>query len=228
MRRTLVIMLTIGLTTAGMARADEAGVKEEAAGFGLGALVGGLVAGPPGAVVGAAGGAWLGARELREQRELDRLSNELLRRNREHAELLAEIERIRGSQSVLDTAARSGPEPDQGTVMAVLFRTDSADIEAELAPGLDRLARVLLKHPTARIVLSGYADARGSTTHNQNLSRTRAEGVRHYLVEVGIASERIDTEAYGETRARAGVNDREAQVFDRRVTISIVTDGVSA
>ena len=48
--------------------------KEEA-GLGMGAIIGGLIAGPPGAIIGAAGGAWLGNKKKREDIKLSDLEH---------------------------------------------------------------------------------------------------------------------------------------------------------
>ena len=51
--------------------------------------------------------------------------------------------------------------------------------------------------PEAKLSLSSHADDRGPDEYNHNLSTLRAERVRDFLISQGIATEKIDTAAYG-------------------------------
>ena len=55
-------------------------------------------------------------------------------------------------------------------------------------------------HPDARLVLVGYADQRGPHPYNQALSERRSEVAKNFLIEQGIAADKIETQAYGEER----------------------------
>ncbi len=55
-------------------------------------------------------------------------------------------------------------------------------------------------HPDAHLVLAGYADRRGPHSYNQALSERRAEAAKNFLIEQGIAADKIETQAYGEDR----------------------------
>ena len=63
----------------------------------------------------------------------------------------------------------------------------------------DGFKKYLEYDPDAKLALSAYADARGPSEHNQTLSDRRAERVRDFLVSQGIAAEKIDTSAHGNT-----------------------------
>jgi outer membrane protein OmpA-like peptidoglycan-associated protein/opacity protein-like surface antigen len=49
-----------------------------------------------------------------------------------------------------------------------------------------------------RVRVAGFTDSTGPAPYNQTLSEQRAQSVRDYLVDNGIASERIETVGYGE------------------------------
>ncbi len=70
--------------------------KEEG-GLGIGAIIGGLLGGPPGAILGAAGGAWLGNREKQEDDNLFTLEQRLLEKDGELTALRGEFEELQGS-----------------------------------------------------------------------------------------------------------------------------------
>jgi OOP family OmpA-OmpF porin len=50
------------------------------------------------------------------------------------------------------------------------------------------------------VMAIGYADRMGSDTSNQILSEQRVANVKSYLVSRGVAANRVQTSAWGETR----------------------------
>jgi hypothetical protein len=59
---------------------------------------------------------------------------------------------------------------------------------------------VLKDNPGMHVRMAGYTSATGSEEVNQQLSEQRASAVRDYLVEKGVASERITIIGYGRTK----------------------------
>jgi outer membrane protein OmpA-like peptidoglycan-associated protein len=55
--------------------------------------------------------------------------------------------------------------------------------------------------------------------HNQTLSENRAKAVRDYLIQRGIASERIRTAGFGETRSAAPNDTSAGQALNRRAEL---------
>jgi outer membrane protein OmpA-like peptidoglycan-associated protein len=51
--------------------------------------------------------------------------------------------------------------------------------------------------------IGGYADARGTDQHNQGLSERRVNAIRDALVKAGVASDKIQTSAFGEQNRSA-------------------------
>jgi outer membrane protein OmpA-like peptidoglycan-associated protein len=66
----------------------------------------------------------------------------------------------------------------------------------------------LAMHPDAHLMLVGYADQRGPHPYNQALSERRAEAAKNFLIQQGIAADKIETQAYGEER---NLNSDEVQ-----------------
>ena len=54
--------------------------------------------------------------------------------------------------------------------------------------------------PSLRIELGGHTDSQGSDSYNMTLSEQRAKAVVDYLVKNGIASDRLESKGYGETK----------------------------
>jgi hypothetical protein len=71
----------------------------------------------------------------------------------------------------------------------------------------------LANKPDARLILAGHADERGPTPYNQALSERRAELAKRFLVEQGIAADKIETQAYGEERNMS--SDEVAKLLER-------------
>lgn len=83
---------------------------------------------------------------------------------------------------------------------SVYFNFNSATITAANYERLATIARAMKANENAKIVVTGYADARGSEEYNKNLGMRRAEAVKKQLNQVfGIDEGRIETKSEGET-----------------------------
>lgn len=198
--------------------------KQEA-GLGLGALIGGLIAGPPGAIIGAAGGAYLGDKEKQEDMKTADLKQRLLEKQSELAYLqdqFSDMQMQYGSelQKVkLQNRTSALKKLSKGVFLTVYFRTDSAKLDDKVTTDISRLAEFLNEMPDIQLHLEAHADQRGSDHYNQNLSRKRAMAVQQALINAGINQKRIHAHSYGEARAEASDGDIEGYIFDRRVNI---------
>jgi sortase system peptidoglycan-associated protein len=203
---------------------------KENAGFGIGAIIGGLLGGPPGIVIGAAGGTWLGARDTKKDNEIVSLEKRLQDKKIEIAYLQSEFVRVQSQfaqdiQKVKLEQNRSALEQlSQGISLTVYFRTDSADINTEIKPRIKRLVELIREFPEISVQLEGHADRRGTITHNMELSKERIKGVQNEMVNAGLSKQRIQVHAYGESQAIATDSDIEGYIFDRRVTLHLTLD----
>lgn len=82
----------------------------------------------------------------------------------------------------------------------VHYDLNKATIRPDARPELDRLVKYLKDNPKIRVEMSSHTDSRGSDAYNQRLSQQRADAVKLYLVEKGIAPSRIKSVGYGETK----------------------------
>ena len=74
------------------------------------------------------------------------------------------------------------------------------------------------------IQLEGHTDNQGSAKANMELSESRVEAVKKYLVSKGIAKDRIKTKAYGGSQPLANEMTQEARAMNRRVEMRILKD----
>ncbi len=89
----------------------------------------------------------------------------------------------------------------------LFFAVDAAAVED--ASGLGPVLAWLLEHPEVAVAVEGRADASGSTAYNQTLSEQRAAWVVAWLVERGVASERLIAVGLGESVAQGSAADRQ-------------------
>lgn len=116
-------------------------------------------------------------------------------------------------------------------VFPVHFAYDDASIRPADQPALDRFASVVRKHyPGAKLTVEGFADPAGSQQYNVGLSRRRAESVRRYISDRGIAPSLVESVGYGETRLvnRNASRDMPGAQLNRRVVFVIETPPNSA
>jgi outer membrane protein OmpA-like peptidoglycan-associated protein len=64
------------------------------------------------------------------------------------------------------------------------------------------LIGLLNENPSVTIELSAHTDYRGSAAYNERLSQRRAESVVNYLIEHGIAQDRLSPVGYGEGKPK--------------------------
>ena len=80
----------------------------------------------------------------------------------------------------------------------IFYDFNKATLRPESATALDELVTLLNENPNVTIELSAHTDSRGSEQYNARLSQQRAESVVHYLIEHGIAADRLTPKGYGE------------------------------
>lgn len=107
-------------------------------------------------------------------------------------------------------------------VLRMGFTFASPAIPETLRQRLDRAVALLTNERAAGdIEVAGHTDSVGSTEYNQILSEKRAAAVKAYLVEHGIAADRISVVGYGESSPRATNLTLEGQRKNRRVEVRV-------
>ena len=84
----------------------------------------------------------------------------------------------------------------------IFYDFNKATLRPESATALDELVRLLNENPNVTIELSAHTDCRGSDQYNEALSQRRAESVVNYLIQHGIASDRLTPKGYGEGKPK--------------------------
>lgn len=110
------------------------------------------------------------------------------------------------------------------TLGDVLFAFNKAELSAQAAPRLDKLANFLKQFPDRKMLIEGYTDSVGSDSYNQDLSERRAMAVRDALVQRGVDTSRINARGYGKAHAVADNASPEGRAMNRRVEIVIADE----
>ena len=84
----------------------------------------------------------------------------------------------------------------------IFYDFDKATLRPESATALDELVKLLNENPNVTIELSAHTDYKGSDQYNERLSQRRAESVVAYLIDHGIAADRLTPKGYGEGKPK--------------------------
>lgn len=111
----------------------------------------------------------------------------------------------------------------------IFYDFDKATLRPESKSALDELAQMLRDNPNITIEMASHTDRHGSDEYNIDLSHRRAKSVVDYLIESGIAADRLQAQGYGESRPKV-VSKRinrefpqfpEGQVLDEEYILSL-------
>jgi len=102
---------------------------------------------------------------------------------------------------------------------SVYFDYDKDDVKAEYRPLIEAHAKYLLANPSAKVVLQGNTDERGSREYNLSLGQRRAVAVKNVMNLLGVQDKQVETVSFGEEKANTSMQDESAYKQDRRTDI---------
>jgi len=91
-------------------------------------------------------------------------------------------------------------EPVKITLEDIHFDFNKATLTKVATGILDSDIKTLQENPGVKVQIEGHACAHGADDYNMALGERRANAVKEYLLNQGIAADRITTISYGETR----------------------------
>jgi OOP family OmpA-OmpF porin len=119
--------------------------------------------------------------------------------------------------------AALAPEPAPAPVMPDLkganFDFDQADIREDDFANLDHSVTTLKEWGDVKVEVAGHTDSIGTDEYNMGLSVRRADAVRMYLIDKGIAADRLTVKGYGESQPIADNATQEGRFQNRRVEL---------
>lgn len=125
-------------------------------------------------------------------------------------------------QPIAATQAPVDPRKDPSSPLykrSVYFDFDKFDVKEEYRPMLEAHAGYLRANPSARVILQGNTDERGSREYNLALGQKRAEAVRRVLNVMGVSDGQMEAISFGEEKLRNAGTTEEAHAENRRTDV---------
>jgi outer membrane protein OmpA-like peptidoglycan-associated protein len=104
----------------------------------------------------------------------------------------------------------------------IYYETDSFAILPESVPELQTLVDFLNNNAKLKVEIQGHTDSSGDAANNQVLSEKRAKSVLNYLVENGVAQNRLNSRGFGDSVPISTNETPDGRRLNRRTTIKIL------
>jgi peptidoglycan-associated lipoprotein len=115
------------------------------------------------------------------------------------------------------TVGRTGGSTDRPDLKkSVYYEFDKYDVKAEYRALVESHAAWLKANPSAKLVVEGNADERGSREYNVALGQRRAESVSKLMVLMGARADQIEAVSWGEEKPRGTGHDESSWSENRR------------
>lgn len=105
-------------------------------------------------------------------------------------------------------------------IYGIYFDVDKDVLKGESETALQHILDLLKKNPKLKVEIQGHTDDTGDAAHNQKLSDDRAASVKKWLVDKGIAGDRLKTKGYGATKPVGDNKTPEGRHLNRRVELA--------
>ena len=113
------------------------------------------------------------------------------------------------------------------TLRGIFFDTAKATLKPTSEPALQQALDLMQSYPDLVLEIGGHTDDVGTSEDNQQLSENRAASVRAWLVEKGVAAERLQAVGYGEDRPIQTNSTEVGRAANRRVELTKISGGSS-
>ncbi len=110
----------------------------------------------------------------------------------------------------------------------VLFDTGSYTLKPGAREMLAKISGIVLAHPSLNLQIEGHTDSVGGDDFNQQLSERRADSVRDFLAQEGVAGSSIAARGFGKTQPVATNDTPEGRQRNRRVEIVVNGDAIGS
>lgn len=120
---------------------------------------------------------------------------------------------------------------DRGLVVTlgdVLFEVGRAELKNNSVNNLAKLATFLNKYEDRSVIIEGHTDSTGAEDYNLGLSQRRADSVKSFLLNQGVAANRIVATGKGEGSPVAGNDSAGGRQMNRRVEVIIANPATDA
>lgn len=123
-------------------------------------------------------------------------------------------EEQKASEAAAVAAAQADKEASE--FVDIHFAFDRSDLRPDAREVLDMHAKWLMAHPEFVARIEGNCDERGTVEYNMALGQRRAVSAMKYLVNLGVAKNRLSTISYGKERPLDPGHNEDAWAKNRR------------
>ena len=106
----------------------------------------------------------------------------------------------------------------------LMFAINSSEISENYKSDLGSAAEVFIKYPETNIVIEGHTDDTGADDFNMALSEKRAVAVKNFLQSKGVAEQRMTVKWYGETQPKYTNDSETNRQKNRRVELGVIAN----
>jgi peptidoglycan-associated lipoprotein len=99
---------------------------------------------------------------------------------------------------------------------SIYFDYDQYDIKDEYRKIVEAHARFLRENPTAKMLIQGNADERGSREYNVGLGQRRSDSVKKMLTLLGAREDQIESVSLGEEKPACSEHSEDCWAKNRR------------
>jgi peptidoglycan-associated lipoprotein len=102
---------------------------------------------------------------------------------------------------------------------SIYYDLDKFDVKDEYRGLIEAHAKYLRENPSARMLIQGNTDERGSREYNVSLGQRRSDGVKRMMVLLGAREEQIESVSLGEEKPQSDGHSEDAWSKNRRSDI---------
>jgi peptidoglycan-associated lipoprotein len=102
---------------------------------------------------------------------------------------------------------------------SIYYDLDKYDVKDEYRSLIEAHAKYLRENPSARMMIQGNTDERGSREYNVGLGQRRSDGVKRMMVLLGARENQIESVSLGEEKPQSDGHDEGAWSKNRRSDI---------
>ena len=135
----------------------------------------------------------------------------------------SQITTVRGKVSYqkFEPSEQSDIEELTERKFTIYFRRNSNELSYEAHQTLILITRFINQNPESKIVIEGFTDSLGKPDRNKSLSKIRANGVKDFLVSIGVDHNNITAIGRGSQKFLADNETKKGRRLNRRVEITV-------
>jgi peptidoglycan-associated lipoprotein len=132
---------------------------------------------------------------------------------------MAEEKKAAEAAPLIEEKKPAEAAPEVTKLDSVYFDFDKYNLKPEARKALKKDADWLMKNPDKKAVVEGNCDERGTVEYNLALGQRRADASAKYLMDLGIAKDRLSTISYGKERPLCQESNEQCWYKNRRADI---------